>query len=635
MHSKRLSDPVCYPVQTVQPTPFATTQQCLDDNLASEFVSGSMAATAVSRVEGHLAGCRDCRDLVAALAGDEADSNAPTHQHEKIPEDSQVAKRPVLSIGDRVGRYLVLATLGSGGMGVVFTAYDPQLDRKVALKLLRGNLGANTKEARTRLKREAQAIAQLNHPNVVGVYDVGTTDDGDVYIAMEFVEGDTLTTWLKNWPRTWREILDTFQQAGRGLMAAHGVGLLHRDFKPDNVLVGSDGRVRVTDFGLARSLFLDDSARGAITSVSPESPRQKTATDPQGIKRPALASPLQVDLTATGTVLGTPRYMPPEQLSGPTIDARADQFSFCVALYEALYGSHPLKGSTSVSMIESGDRATPPPEKSAVPAVIGKTVMRGLEKERQKRFPTMSALMQELTPPPQRSPMKFIAIAAVSALLVTGATAALIRRDPPVQRIVEQDEPTVKLLLDEIRKKDQEIKGLRGDLEKQIENGKTLEKIKEQLDTKTLELAFLTDELIKAKAKSVPNAKPIVNRITSEQVTVAIQAARPSIKFAMEDLDSRASMMKSSQVPQNHEYAAVVLLSTTPSGTAFNVAVTGLDYSPPTQLLIEEAIKRVAYPKGSESLDIRITISWSGGTLTVVASVVGLRAPGGSTLMDL
>src|SRR6476659_414551 len=233
LHFNRLGIPVCYSEETVE---------CLDDNVASEFVSGSMSAAALTRVEGHLAGCRDCRALVAALAGgpDDADSNAATHRHEKVAEDSQAAKRPVLSIGDRVGRYLVLATLGAGGMGVVFTAYDPQLDRKVALKLLRANLGANAKEARTRLKREAQAIAQLNHPNVVGVYDVGETKDGDVYIAMEFVEGDTVSTWLKRWPRTWREILEIFHQAARGLMAAHSVGLLHRDFKPDNVLVGTD-----------------------------------------------------------------------------------------------------------------------------------------------------------------------------------------------------------------------------------------------------------------------------------------------------------------------------------------------------------------------------------------------------------
>src|SRR4051812_39700021 len=366
MHFKRLAHAVRYDEETVE---------CLDDNAASEFVSGTLAASAMTAAEGHLASCRDCRALVAALAGDEADSNALTHKHEKI-EDSQVVKRPTLSVGDRVGRYLVLSSIGAGGMGVVFAAYDPQLDRKVALKLLRANLaGANAKEARTRLKREAQAIAQLNHPNVVGVYDVGTTDDGDVYIAMEFVEGDTLTSWLKKWPRTWREILEVFHQAARGLAAAHTVGLLHRDFKPDNVLVGGDGRVRVTDFGLARSVLGPD--EGVRTQGSN-------------------ASALHADLTATGTVLGTPRYMPPEQLTGPAIDARSDQFSFCVALYEALFNTHPLEGATSVAMLETGARAALPPEGTRVPPAIAKAVMRGLERDRAKRFPTMASLMHEL-----------------------------------------------------------------------------------------------------------------------------------------------------------------------------------------------------------------------------------------------
>src|SRR5258706_3726487 len=172
---------------------------CLDDNAASEFVSGAISGAKVTKVEAHLASCRECRALVAALAGTgDVDSQAETHPTERVTE-SQAGKLPrKYTIGDRVGRYLVLSTLGAGGMGVVFSAYDPQLDRKVALKLLRANLGANAKDARARLKREAQAIAQLNHPNVVAVYDVGTTDEGDdVYIAMEFVEGDTLTTWLK------------------------------------------------------------------------------------------------------------------------------------------------------------------------------------------------------------------------------------------------------------------------------------------------------------------------------------------------------------------------------------------------------------------------------------------------------
>jgi serine/threonine protein kinase len=613
MHFRRLAKAPCYPTETVE---------CLDDNAASEFVSGSLAAGAISRVETHLAGCRDCRQLVAALAGDEADSQALTHKHEKIAEESpsQVAKRPVLSIGDRVGRYLVLATLGAGGMGVVFTAYDPQLDRKVALKLLRANLGVNAKEARTRLKREAQAIAQLNHPNVVGVYDVGTTDGGDVYIAMEFVEGDTLTSWLKKWPRTWREILDVFHQAGRGLMAAHSVGLLHRDFKPDNVLVGGDGRVRVTDFGLARSVFLDDSTRGSLSTAVAQA-----KAHPDG-------SPLHVDLTATGTILGTPRYMPPEQLTGPTIDSRADQFSFCVALYEALYNTHPLKGSTSMAMLESGEKAISPPESKGVPSQISRAVMRGLEQERQRRFPTMSALMQELTPPPQRSPMKFIAVAAVGALLVTGATAAVItsRRPEPIQRIEPHTEQEIRLLYEEMQKKNKLIEELQAQLGQQrIQSGEELEEVKQRLDAALDDTKKLQDEIIKLRAKQVANS-PLVAAITSKQVTEAIQAVRSSISVCLGDVDGR--VLSTEGAPKNRQMDAAIRLSTTPSGTAFDVEASGLEYSPAATLCVEDALKRVAYPKGTDILEIQVAISWKAGTLAMTANVVRQHEPAGSNL---
>jgi len=574
--------------------------QCLDDNLASEFVSRELPAAAVTKVEQHLAGCRDCRQLVAALAGDEGESDAVTRRHDKVSEDSQVTKRPVLSIGDRVGRYLVLASLGSGGMGVVFTAYDPHLDRKIALKLLRGNLGVNAKEARARLKREAQAIAQLNHPNVVGVYDVGTTAEGDVYIAMEFVEGDTLSMWLKRWPRTWREILDVFHQAGRGLIAAHTVGLLHRDFKPDNVLVGADGRVRVTDFGLARSVLFDEGG-GPVDADAPKND-----------------SALAVHLTAAGTVLGTPRYMPPEHLTGSTNDARADQFSFCVALYEALYGNHPLKGATSVAMLDEGAKAAPPPTQTHVPAALGRAVMRGLEKDRQKRFPTMAALMQELTPPPQRSSMKFIAIAALFALLVTGTTAWLWRKDH--QRAQNpRDEAAIKLLYDEIRRLNHEIEALNN---RHVDDARELEQVKHELDAKIQEMQNVTDELIKEKAKRVKEAQPIVAEITSEQMTAAIQSGvGANIQFALADLDSRAPSMKAAEAPQDHTYAAIVRLSVKPDGTADGFSTTGIDYSPATRTFIEDALKRVSYPKATDPLDVRVTIHWKLGTMTIRAFV--------------
>ena len=199
------------PVPPVLPAPRNDATH-LDDNAASEFVSGGLSPAAQGKIEAHLASCRDCRELVAALAMDAgADSNGLTVPQEP-PEDDEPSSQPAqkltrtLTVGDRVGRYLVLSALGAGGMGVVFSAYDPQLDRKVALKLLRAGITYNTKDARTRLRREAQAIAQLSHPNVVGVYDVGNTDDGDLYIAMEFVDGETLTSWLKRYPRSWREI---------------------------------------------------------------------------------------------------------------------------------------------------------------------------------------------------------------------------------------------------------------------------------------------------------------------------------------------------------------------------------------------------------------------------------------------
>jgi len=618
MHFGRLAEAVCYPEQTVQ---------CLDDNAASEFASGALAASAVSKVEAHLASCRDCRALVAALAGDEADSNVITHKHEKVSEDSQVAKRPVLSIGDRVGRYLVLSSIGAGGMGVVFAAYDPQLDRKVALKLLRANLGANAKEARTRLKREAQAIAQLNHPNVVGVYDVGTTDDGDVYIAMEFVEGDTLTTWLKRWPRTWREILDVFHQAARGLMAAHSVGLLHRDFKPDNVLVGADGRVRVTDFGLARSLFLDDSARGAATTQNALGPRAPQQT-------PAAGSPLQVDLTATGTVLGTPRYMPPEQLTGPSIDARADQFSFCVALYESLYGTHPLPGATSVSMLEHDEKALPPPEGVKVPSAIARAVMRGLEKERSKRFPTMAALMHELTPRPQRSPVRFIALAAVGALLVTVATAAVMRQPSKTLPPEPLDNNAVKVLIDEINRKDQQIKILRIRLADQAKKSVAdIEALEKQLDAAQAEVKELNDRYVVLLKQQAPIGKPAPAAVDSKQITTAIQTVYPSVQFCLDDIDGRVDSTEGA--PRSRDIDAVVRMKTTPSGKAYDVKASGIDYSPSVRMCIEDALQRVAYPKGSETLDVAVDIAWTAGNLSMTARVTGSHEAGSGTLLDL
>ncbi|HUQ05109.1 MAG TPA: protein kinase [Kofleriaceae bacterium] len=403
---------------------------CLDDNTAVDFATGSMARAMTTKVEAHLATCRECRTLVAALApvpGDQ-DSDVVTspravargkrHHAAALsptePRGSEPSRplEPVVAVGDTIDRYVVLRRVGAGGMGVVYAAYDPQLDRKVALKLLRTGIGIGEGEAKARLVREAQAIAQLSHPNVVAVYDVGATREGDVYVAMEFVEGDTLTQWLHRWERPWRDTLDIFREAGRGLAAAHGSGLLHRDFKPDNVLVGSDSRVRVTDFGLARSL---------VTGHTDESAPHRMAT-----------GPLRVTLTATGAVMGTPRYMSPEQLRGQDVSAAADQFSFCVALYEALYGQHPISGDTAVKMVDDNARALPPPEGTGVPTWIWPLLQRGLDPQPQKRFPSMAALLVELMPPqPQPRRRTYIAMAAAAALVLGGAAAATVLAPKP------------------------------------------------------------------------------------------------------------------------------------------------------------------------------------------------------------
>src|SRR5579863_1211307 len=266
-----------------------------------------------------------------------------------------------LGRGAIIGRYVVLGLVGRGGMGEVYAAYDPELDRKVAVKLLRvkaGN-GVSLSEGRQRTLREAQAIARLSHPNVVVVFDVGTFDE-KVFIAMEFVDGNTVTFWLEQQARSWQEILRVFIAAGRGLIAAHEKGLVHRDFKPDNVMVGKDGQVRVMDFGLARQMPERTlrSARPRPTTPSRGSLKvasETLALEPgtlvlnedsngSGPGQSSVSGLFDARLTRTGAMMGTPAYMAPEQFFGAPTDARTDQFSFCVSLYEALYGERPFEG---------------------------------------------------------------------------------------------------------------------------------------------------------------------------------------------------------------------------------------------------------------------------------------------------
>ena len=277
------------------------------------------------------------------------------------------------------GRFKVLDVIGQGGMGIVYACYDDQLERKVAVKVLLGKTFQNVDIARARLLREAQAMARLSHPNVVQVFEAGEFDDV-VYLAMEYIEGRDLRTWLGVRARSWREIVAVFLQAGHGLAAAHEAGVIHRDFKPDNVLVGDDGRVRVLDFGLARPAAGDETE--------------------EYIADGAAHSSHKITLTKVGAYIGTPAYMSPEQHLCQPADARSDQFSFCVALYGALYGHAPFEGLTLMELSENviEGRLRPPPAGTPVPAWVFEALRTGLATAPDDRHPSMDTLLAALTP---------------------------------------------------------------------------------------------------------------------------------------------------------------------------------------------------------------------------------------------
>jgi serine/threonine-protein kinase len=313
------------------------------------------------------------------------------------------------------GRYMVFELLGQGGMGVVLAAYDSRLERRVALKLLRPQeaSGSSTSDGEARLSREAQAMARLNHPHVVAVYDSGTLEDGALFIAMEYVEGATLRRWREQQPRSWREVLEVYLAAGRGLAAAHAAGLIHRDFKPDNVLLGSDGRVRVTDFGLARA------------NSGPSLPDQPPAS--------LSAETWSQELTLPGTLMGTPRYMAPEQVQGSAASVRTDLYSFCISLYEALYRQLPFPEASMAEYFRARreGRVTPPPAQSEVPAWVARTVLQGLRVDPLERLASMEVLLAALQDDPEvkrQARRRVMAVASVGLVLAGLAVWGWVRQ---------------------------------------------------------------------------------------------------------------------------------------------------------------------------------------------------------------
>jgi predicted Ser/Thr protein kinase len=355
---------------------------CLTESTIDRFVRHELSAGDVASADRHMAECPDCRGLVADSARSLRDSAqlATTVVDPPLPasgDPSLDSKPEMLAAGATVGRYVVSKLIGSGGMGVVYLARDPTLNRSITLKLLRTDRHGD-KSAQAALLREAQAMAQLAHPNVVTVYDAGTFRS-QVFVAMEFVEGETLGQWLLRTRPSWREVLRAFLQAGSGLAAAHARGIVHRDFKPANVLVAADGRVRVTDFGLARAVHTESGER----------------CDPSSGTSALTDWNIAMTLTETGAIKGTPAYMAPEQFRSRPSDARTDQFGFCVALYEALYGHRPFHSQSLVRDVLAG-AVRPPPVASRVPRSLRTIVLRGLRVEPDERYASMEQLLKRL-----------------------------------------------------------------------------------------------------------------------------------------------------------------------------------------------------------------------------------------------
>ncbi|HTL37698.1 MAG TPA: serine/threonine-protein kinase [Kofleriaceae bacterium] len=363
-----------------------------------------------------------------------------------------------------LGRYVVLSELARGGMSVVYVAYDPELDRRVALKVVRGSKLSELHRAR--LHREAQALARLSHPSVVTVFDVGDIED-DTFVAMELVDGVTLREWLKQTPRTWREVVRVILAAGRGLAAAHAAGIVHRDVKPDNIVIAANGTVKLVDFGIARDLGdrsgdsaeLDQAAIAEVEASTRESTRDsmRARRESRDSLRDALrdsmrdsmddlhlaanssggmaARPLE-QITQMGFIVGTPAYMPPEQRSDkPEADERSDQFSLCATLYEGLYARKPFASSKKLDRSQavtvndkpgsdSRTLAGPPPRDTDVPAWLQRVVSRGLAVDPNNRYPSVEALLGDLDRDPARTMRRagmiagaFIGVAAVATVV--------------------------------------------------------------------------------------------------------------------------------------------------------------------------------------------------------------------------
>jgi serine/threonine protein kinase len=326
--------------------------RCPDDNTLGLLVAGELSDAERAGVERHLGGCAACAQLIAEYARATPRRTAPP-------------------------RYQLIRRLGAGAMGEVWEAEDTALGRRVALKFVRPESTADA-EYQARLVREARALARLRHPNVVAIYDLDQSEDGELFVALELVDGTTARAWRTAAPRTTAEVLAVWRKVAEGLAAAHRAGIVHRDLKPDNVFIASDGRVVLGDFGLASM-----AADGSTT------------------------------LTATGQIVGTPLYMPLEQLRGGGATPRSDQFALCVCLWEALVGSRPFRGGTVAALVGAmRERPRPPIRHRGLLAVLA----RGLDPDPEKRWTDVTALTRAIDRARRRWRWRAVLAAALTAL---------------------------------------------------------------------------------------------------------------------------------------------------------------------------------------------------------------------------
>ena len=340
--------------------------RCPDDNTLSQLVAGELSDGERAEVERHLGGCAACAQLIGAYARATPQRNVPP-------------------------RYQLIRPLGSGAMGEVWEVEDTTLARRVALKFVRAESTADH-EYQARLVREARALARLRHPNVVAVYDLGQSSDGELFVALELIDGASARDWRAAQPRSPAEILAVWRQVADGLAAVHQAGIVHRDLKPDNVFVASDGRVVLGDFGLASM-----AADGGSTT-----------------------------LTATGQILGTPLYMPLEQLRGGAATARSDQFALCVCLWEALIGARPFQHGGTIAALVIAMRE-PPPLAARHRSTLA-VLARGLDPDPDRRWPDIAALTRALDRVRRaRTRRRWWMAGIATAILLAGAALAIAR----------------------------------------------------------------------------------------------------------------------------------------------------------------------------------------------------------------